>query len=77
MNRKNEYKNLEKWRATKRRYQNKYYSKTVNAPNSGKPWTKEEIDLILSKPIPDRELSEKLGRSMKAIIMKRCKETHK
>lgn len=73
MNRKKDYKDLEKYKKTKRKQQKKYYEKTKNSKNSRKRWTCEEEKLVLEHSILDRELSEKIGRSMKAIIMKRVK----
>lgn len=71
MNRKSDYKDMERFRETKRNYYRKYYKVTENARNSRKRWTKEKDRLIIEHSIPDRELSELIGRSMKAILVRR------
>lgn len=71
---KNTYKDLDKWYKTKRRLKKEYYDKTKNAENNKKPYTQEEIDMIMEHSLTDRELSEKLGRSMRAIQRKRYEE---
>ena len=62
------------WRSQKK----KYYEQTLqNAVNNKKPYTQEEIDMILEHKLSDRELSVLLGRSMKAIQKKRYQEKNK
>lgn len=73
MLRKSEYKDLEKYKKTKREQEKRYYGKTQDAPNSRKYWTSREIKMIMAKNMADRELSQILGRSMKAIQVKRYK----
>lgn len=73
VNRKHQYKDLDKWRAAKNRQRAKYYHKTQNAPNSKSRYTDEEIEMILNHSIPDIELSRKIGRSVQAIQQKRKK----
>lgn len=51
----------------------RYYRKTQGARNSNTRWTKEEIEMILEHSITDNELSELLGRSVRAIQVKRSK----
>ncbi|MCD8119353.1 MAG: hypothetical protein LUE29_07745 [Lachnospiraceae bacterium] len=48
----------------------RYYAKTANI-YPARPWTEEEIRLVMEHSIPDSELSKKLGRSMKSIQEKR------
>lgn len=75
---KNTYKDMEKFYKTKRRQKKKYYEQTLqNAVNNKKPYTQEEIDMILEHKLSDRELSVLLGRSMKAIQKKRYQEKNK
>lgn len=72
------YKNLDKFYKTKRRGRKKYYDATrVNATNYKEPYTDEEVQMIMEHKLTDRELSEKLGRSMKAIQRKRYEEKRK
>lgn len=73
MNRKNEYKDLEKWRATCNRYNTKYYARTVEAENRKQPYTEHEVALILEHSVTDTQLSKIIGRSVKAIQVKRAK----
>jgi hypothetical protein len=75
MNRKNEYRDLEKWRNTKRKSKLKNYRKTQNAENHGKRWDGKDIQKVLAHEISDAELSQKLGRSVQAIQM--CRLKHK
>lgn len=51
----------------------RYYEKTQNSRNKGNKYTLEEIKMILDKNYSDTELSQILGRSVKAIQVKRCK----
>ena len=76
MLRKSKYKDLEKYKKTKREQQKRYYAKTQDALNSRKYWTPREIKIIMAKNMSDRELSRILGRSMKAIEVKRSKIKH-
>lgn len=64
---KNTYKDMDKFYKHKREKRKEYYGRTKNASNGNKRFTEEEIDLILKHEVSDRELAEKLGRSMKAI----------
>ncbi|MCD7848091.1 MAG: hypothetical protein LUG49_08730 [Oscillospiraceae bacterium] len=48
----------------------RYYGKTANKYPK-RAWTDEEIRLVLDHSIPDSELSEKIGRSLKGIQEKR------
>ena len=73
MLRKSQYRDLEKFKKTKREQQKRYYRKTQNAPNKGQRWTSEEIEMIMAKDVSDKELSQRLGRSMRAILCKRHK----
>lgn len=73
MNRKKNYKNLDKYRKTCNNQMKRYYDKTVNARNSRQKWTEEEKQLVVEHSITDKELSEKIGRSMKAINVMRVK----
>ena len=65
------YKDMNKFHNTKMKQKKRYYKKTESAPNKGKPWSKEEIELVISHDYSDTELSEKLGRSVMAIQKQR------
>ncbi len=71
------YKNMERYYETKRKHRKKYYSKSANAQNSNKRLTEQEIQMILEHKIPDSELSEQIGRSLKAIQNARMRYRHK
>ena len=71
MNRKGLYKDMEKFRNTRNAQKRRYYGKTSNAKNSRKPWTEDEIDLIIEHNKTDTELAGILGRSVRAIQAKR------
>lgn len=73
MNRKNEYKDLEKWRKSCENQRKRYYAKTTDAENKNKPYSDREIELILQHDITDTQLSKMIGRSVKAIQVKRAK----
>lgn len=73
INRKKLYKDMDKWRKTCREQKRRYYEKTQNSRNKGNKYTLEEIKMILDKNYSDTELSQILGRSVKAIQVKRCK----
>ena len=67
--RKSGYTDLEKWRKTVSRDNKKYYNKT--ALYLPRKWTENEIQMLFDENISDRELSKKIHRSMKSIVMKR------
>ena len=74
MNRKKNYKDLDKWRKVVRAQRKRYYSKTQNARNSWKPWTPEDIRLVIEHSMPDSELAILIGRSIGAIQQRRMIE---
>lgn len=69
--RKSEYKDLDKWRKSVTEYNRRYYAKT--ALYEPRRWTNEEVEMIMAREKPDRELSEILHRSMRSIVQKRHK----
>lgn len=71
MNRKNNYKDLEKYKATCKRQKRRYYARMGESKNQRTPWSIEEIELILSSDQTDFELAKTLGRSINAIQVKR------
>lgn len=76
MNRKDSYKDIEKWRNTCKKQKDRYYGKTANAKNGGMSYTHEEIKLILNHDISDTELALALNRSVRAIQIKRSRLQH-
>lgn len=71
MNRKNGYKNLDKYKETKRLQRNRYYEQFDKYPIT--PFTPEQDELILKHDIPDRELSAQIKQSVKRIQVRRNK----
>lgn len=57
-------------RDAKRREHRRYYAATAFRYKP-RPWAENEDKLVLAHDIPDRELSEKIHRSMKAISNRR------
>ena len=77
MNRKKYYKNIEKWRETCHKQRLKYYRKTAYSENHRKPWTNEEIEIVMAHELPDHSISKIIGRSVEAIQLKRYTENKK
>ncbi|MDY2607231.1 MAG: hypothetical protein SOV90_04780 [Lachnospiraceae bacterium] len=69
MNRKKDYKDMTKYAKTKKAYYKRYYGKTaIYKPHL---WSAAEDAMVLEHSITDHELSEKIGRSVKAIQIRR------
>lgn len=60
----------QKQREAKRAGHRSYYAQTAFL-YPPRPWTDEEDKLVLAHEIPDRELSARIRRSMKAISNRR------
>ena len=58
-------------RATKKRQQSRYYSKTAYAPKHHITWEADEIELVIAHNLSDSQLSTLIGRSVGAIQTKR------
>lgn len=50
-----------------------YAQTRVNARNAREPWSQEEDRQVAAKAVPDRTLSERLGRSVQAIQVRRTR----
>ena len=70
---KKHYKDMDKYRATRERYKAKYRRMTGAGVYNRRPWTEEEVDMVLAHEIPDRELSEKINRSVGSIQIMRTR----
>jgi len=68
---------MDKYRKTRNRQRKRYYSKTQNAINSGKPWTEEDDAVVLKHEVSDTEISQLLHRSVGSIQSRRYILTHK
>lgn len=73
MNRKKEYRDLEKARKTCNAQKRRYYGKTAFAKNGRLRYSEEEIELIKKHELTDTELAKMLNRSVGAIQNKRSK----
>lgn len=76
-NRKESYNDKAKYKATHRKQNQRYYDRlAVNKENAKQRWTIHEIEMALAHEVPDRVLSEQIGRSVKAIqeIRRRYKD---
>lgn len=72
--------NAATWQAGKQRYYRQFEAAAYNRYQS---WTVEELELIMDKKYSDRDIAAKIGRSVKAIQVKRtrlkemkCKRCH-
>lgn len=74
--RKSKYKDLNKWRQTKRLQKQRYRERLGNNKYPRRNWTKEEDLIVLQHNIPDRELSKKLKRSISSIQSRRLALKH-
>jgi hypothetical protein len=70
MNRKKNYRDMEKYRKACHRQNQRYYAKTSNL-YPPKAWTAAEDAMVLDHKIPDSELSKELERSVRAIQHRR------
>lgn len=78
MKRLKQYKDSDKAKAYRYRHRKKNYEKGAGDPKvSGVCWTKQEEILALEHKMTDRELSKKIGRSVRAIQAKRYKMKRK
>ena len=73
--RKESYKDVEKWRKATRDYKRRYYGRTAFAKNHMKPWREDEDEIVLAHETTDRQIAERLGRSVKAIQIRRSRLT--
>lgn len=73
-NRKENYRDLGKWRITTREQKKRYYERLdVYAVHGGKPYTDDEKKRILEHSIPDRELAIEIGRTVRTIQVLRSR----
>lgn len=68
------YKDQEKYRVYRNNYNQRYYDKRVFVGNNYEIYSDGEIEMIMGKVLPDTELARLLGRSVRAIQLKRHKE---
>ena len=70
-NRKNHYKDMEKYKKTRDFQKYRYYAKTAIYEPSR--WTYEQDEMVLQQTITDTELSARINHSVKAIQIRRCR----
>jgi len=70
-NRRNFYKDMEKYRITRNAQRKRYYNKT-SFIYENREWTPEEERQVILHEISDTELSSKIRRSVCAIQKRRC-----
>lgn len=68
--RKEQYRDLDKFRRTIQAQKKRYYAKTAQGRS---PWHEWQDDLILKHEMTDHELSELVGHSVKAIQIRRSR----
>ena len=73
MNRKCEYKNIDKFAETKRNQQARYRKRTGAFMYERRPWTEVEDKAVLDMKMSDRELSKIICRSVGNIQKRRCR----
>ena len=67
------YKDIDRWRKIRNEAKRRYAERTGSNLYEPKHYTEGEDKLILEHSIPDRFLANKLGRSVSAIQMRRCR----
>lgn len=73
MNRGSRYKDKEKLRATNAAQKRRYRLRTGGGYRLSMTWTEAEDRAVLAHSIPDRELAERIGRSVQAIHVRRSR----
>ena len=73
MLRKKFYKNLSKFQATKRAQTKRWRERTGSGKYAVRRWTTYEDKLVLAHKMSDRELSEKIQRSVSSIYSRRVR----
>ena len=68
---KSNYKDMKKYAEYKRNCQRRYRERTGSKKYERRAWTVEEDKLVLNSPFTDRELGERICRSVAAIWTRR------
>lgn len=71
--RKHSYRDLDKYYRTRREQIRRYAERTGSGKYPPRPWNATDDQRVLSHSIPDRQLSNEIQRSVKAIQLRRCK----
>ena len=75
MNRKKDYKDLEKFKMCKRKQQERWRKRSGAFKYGRRKWTEEEDMLVLQQNKTDRELSKEIHRSIGSIYTRRSRLT--
>ncbi|MBR3429980.1 MAG: hypothetical protein IKG87_07785 [Clostridia bacterium] len=67
------YRDAEKYRQYRNGYNNRYYRRTQFCARSKMPWSEEEEKLAMEHKHTDTEIAKMIGRSVRAIQLKRNK----
>lgn len=73
MLRKELYKDMSKYYATKRAQKERWRKRTGSGQYESKPWTEDEDQLVLAHKTTDRILSERIRRSVTSVYDRRAK----
>lgn len=71
--RKHQYKNMDKYHATRRAQIRRYLKRTGSGKYEPRSWTEDEDRRVIAHSIPDRELGKQIHRSVAAISGRRHK----
>lgn len=69
--RKSQYKDMKKYKATRKRQLRRWRKRTGSGKYPPRPWTPAEEAAVMEKSMPDRELSKQIKRSVLAIQKRR------
>ena len=72
-NRKENYRDMQRYHITRRQQIARWRKRGGSGKYPKRPWTDEEIKLVMAHQITDRELSRQIQRSVLAIQIKRIK----
>lgn len=69
--RKENYRDMQRYHETRRRQMARWRQRGGSGQYPRRPWTRDELQLIIAHQMPDRELSRQIQRSVVAIQTKR------
>lgn len=77
MNRKSDYKDIDRFRKTRNAQKRRYYGRTTNSENSRQAWTLQDLQRVMEHDVSDMQLSAEIGRSVAAIQVMRHRQKRK
>lgn len=69
------YRDDEKFKQYRNGYNKRYYDARQYCTNRKARWTDEDIQIVMEHKIPDTAIARKIGRSVKAVQIMRCRMT--